>query len=130
MMTTTRVRDASRLSPVREVRDGVRSLERLNDDMLAGGGALLASMIHANRLAGAAPELGQPAIRATIEWLNAMASMREMAIGAHAELRAAAGQVNLREMGWGDLTDCPPTSTLGDAEIARSGTLRVVPSNG
>lgn len=128
-MISTRVREASKLSPVRDVQDEVKHLERLNDDMLASGGALLASVMEANRLAGAKPELGQPAIRATLDWLNAMVAARERGIGAHAEFRTAVGQVNLREMGWGDLTDCPSVATSDESDIAPRAPLHIVASS-
>ena len=96
-----------RRSPVREVQDEIRQMERSIDGALAENGELIAKMIRVGQVAKLSPAAGQKALERAIECLTAGTRMRALALATHEDLRGVVGKIDLRELGWGDMDDSP-----------------------
>lgn len=103
-----------RRSPVREVQDEIRQMERSIDGTLADNGALIAKMLRVAQVAKVKPETGQQALERAVECLTLGTRMRALAIQTHEDLREVVGKIDLRELGWGDLDESPSIRQPGD----------------
>jgi hypothetical protein len=91
----------------REVQDAVIHTEHAIDMALAGKGELVAKILRASWAAGLPPARVQRALDLALKSLGDGVSMRMNAYRAHHELAEIMGELNLQELGWGDLAGSP-----------------------
>ena len=99
----------------RRVQIGINELKSTIDGALADGSRLMADIILAGQEASVQPHVSQRAIERILECLKTGAEMRSLAISTHHDLRKIMGQLNLEEVGWGDMG---PTTGLASYEAA------------
>ena len=99
----------------RRVQVGINGLKTTIDGALADGGRLMADILTAGQEGKILPQMSQRAIERMHECLRAGIEMRALAIATHHDLRKIMGQLNLEEVGWGDMG---PTTGLASYEAA------------
>ena len=99
----------------RRVQIGINDLKATIDGALVDGGRLMAEIILAGREAEVQPHVSQRAIERILNCLKTGAAMRSLAISTHHDLRKIMGQLDLQQVGWGDMG---PTIGLADYETA------------
>jgi len=92
---------------------GINELKGTIDGALVDGSRLMAEIILAGQEADVQPHVSQRAIERMLECLKTGTQMRSLAISTHHDLRKIMGQLNLEEVGWGDMG---PTTGLAGYE--------------
>ena len=97
------------------LRARVHEFERLLEDALAEGGALVGDLVRARRDVGLSTVVGQPVFDAVLEALEAVGGARGKAIQAHRQLDRMGQALGLDETGYGDAGKDPLTGPLTTA---------------
>ena len=104
------------IAAARQLRDEIRSQEDNIDAALAGQARLVSALLEARRAANVSARTGESALERAFEAIEHGRELRKSVLAMHREL----AQMNLREMAFGDVSECPPAEGYGGLSIVAS----------
>lgn len=110
-------------SQIRIVQDGIQSIEKATNQVIAEHGALIVEMMSVLERSGMPEAAAQEALERTTDSLVASLTARGHALAAHEAMRAALKHIDVRVFGYGD---GGPSPVMGQLGLERVGRLRAV----
>lgn len=112
-MTHAHLREVDQMQPstVRQAQLTMHAWKKSIDAALQEGGRLVAQVIAANEEAGLHPVHTQDALSEIVAGLSDTISLRGRAIRSHNDLGQVVGELDLKELGWGDFVNSPSVKT-------------------